>query len=328
MPAPLTTIPHSCLLMMSFFDRLFSRAPDATASTAPSPATVRPTTEFGRMSGSQAPELRIEAGLASDPGCVREINEDCARIIRPTTPEALARQGLLAVVCDGMGGHEAGEIASRVAVETIVKRFEEDAGDPLVTLPKALQAANRAIVEAADRNQKLRGMGTTCTALILRAGLAYSAHVGDSRLYLVRAGEIFLMTEDHSAVMQLVREGVITREEARHHPDKNVISRALGSHRDVQVTGWPRPFAVFPGDLFLLCSDGLYDLVGDDVLLATARDTHPQVACDRLVTLARQAGGHDNISVAILAMSADGDATGGGTMAGSARETRSVEIPQ
>lgn len=309
---------------MSFLDRLFSRSPSTGA--ADSSASVRPTTELGRMAGMEGgrtPELRIEGGLASDPGCVREINEDCARIIRPTLPDALARHGLLAVVCDGMGGHEAGEIASRLAVETIVKRFEEDEGDPLVTLPRALQAANRAIFDSADLNPKLKGMGTTCTALILRGGHAYSAHVGDSRLYLVRAGEIFLMTEDHSAVMQLVRQGVISREEARHHPDKNVISRALGSHRDVQVTGWPQPFAVLPGDRFLLCSDGLYDLIDDATLLATARDTHPQVACDRLVTLAREAGGHDNISVAILVMSVAGEPS-----ASSAKETRGVEIPQ
>lgn len=308
---------------MSFLDRLFSRSPSTGAAAS---ANVRPTTELGRMGGGeggQAPELRIEAGLASDPGCVREINEDCARIIRPTAPDALARQGLLAVVCDGMGGHEAGEIASRLAVETIVKRFEEDEGDALVTLPRALQAANRAIFDSADRNPKLKGMGTTCTALILRGGHAYSAHVGDSRLYLIRAGEIFLMTEDHSAVMQLVRQGVISREEARHHPDKNVISRALGSHRDVQVTGWPQPFAVLPGDRFLLCSDGLYDLIDDATLLATARDAHPQVACDRLVTLARAAGGHDNISVAILVMSVAGESS-----FARAKETRGVEIPQ
>lgn len=278
---------------------------------------------MGGVDGGHAAELRIEAGVATDPGCIREINEDCVRIIRPTAPDALARQGLLAVVCDGMGGHEAGEIASRLAMETIVLRFDEDDGDPLVSLPRALQAANRAIFDSADRNPKLKGMGTTCTALILRGGHAYSAHVGDSRLYLIRAGEIFLMTEDHSAVMHLVRQGVISREEARHHPDKNVISRALGSHRDVQVTGWPQPFAVLPGDRFLLCSDGLYDLIDDATLLAVARDAHPQVACDRLVTLAREAGGHDNISVAILMMSVAGEPS-----VNSAKETRGVEIPQ
>ena len=308
---------------MSFLDRFFSRASVDAHGGASSPTTdvIRWGVDGAR--GAQSPELRVEAGLATDRGCVREINEDFARIIRPTTTEELARRGLLAVVCDGMGGHEGGEIASRLAVETIVKRFESEDGDPLTILPRALQSANRAIFDAAIRNAKLRGMGTTCTALVLRAGVAYSAHVGDSRLYLVRAGEIFLMTEDHSAVMELVRQGVISRDEARHHPDKNVISRALGSHGDVDVTGWPRPFAVLPGDRFLLCTDGLYDLVDDETLLAVARNAHPQVACDRLVTLAREAGGHDNISVAILAMSVDGE-----PIAPVTKATRAVEIPQ
>lgn len=305
---------------MSFLDRLFNRG---TPSPSPSPG-VRPTVELARVAPGDGgvPELRIEAGVATDPGCVRELNEDMVRIIRPTTPDELARRGVLAVVCDGMGGHEAGEIASRLATETIVRRFETDDGDPLTLLTRAVQAANRAIFEAAERNRKLQGMGTTATALLLRGGHAYGAHVGDSRTYLVRNGDIFAMTEDHSAVMELVRRGVISREEARHHPEKNVISRALGSHRDVQVTGWPQPFAVLPGDAFLLCSDGLYDLVEDAVLLATVRDTHPQVACDRLVTLAREAGGHDNISVAILAMSA------AGAPARAVAATRAVEIPQ
>lgn len=305
---------------MSFLDRLFNRR---TASPAATPG-VRPTVELAQVIAGEggSPELRIEAGVATDPGCVRELNEDMVRIIRPTTPEELARRGVLAVVCDGMGGHEAGEIASRLATETIIRRFETDDGDPLTLLTRAVQGANRAIFEAAERNRKLAGMGTTVTALLLRGGHAYGAHVGDSRTYLVRNGDIFAMTEDHSAVMELVRRGVISREEARHHPDKNVISRALGSHRDVQVTGWPQPFALLPGDAFLLCSDGLYDLVPDDVLLETVRDAHPQVACDRLVTLAREAGGHDNISVAILSMSA------AGASPRPVAATRAVEIPQ
>lgn len=298
---------------MSFLRRLFSR---------PAPGPSRPATAPGRPDDACAPELRIEAAVASDPGCVREVNEDCARIIRPDSPEQLARHGVLAVVCDGMGGHEAGEVASQLAVDTIARHVAADNGDPLAMLPRALQAANRAIFAAADATPARRGMGTTCIALLLRGGLAYGAHVGDSRLYLIRHGELFRMTEDHSAVAQLVRDGIISREEARRHPDRNVISRALGSHRDVQVTGWPQPFAVHPGDTFLLSSDGLHDLVGEAELLATAGGTHPQVACDRLVALARQAGGHDNISVAILAMRAAEDPD-----RPAPRATRAVEVP-
>lgn len=255
-----------------------------------------------------AVELRVEAGIATDPGCVRSVNEDALRVIRPTTPEGLAEHGVLAVVCDGMGGHEAGEVASALAMETIVQRFEEDDRPLPLALVRAIKAANRAVNDAARRSAKLRGMGTTCCALVLRRGAAYCAHVGDSRCYLIRDGDAFLMTEDHSEVMLLVRRGVISRDEARHHPDRNVISRALGSHDEVEVSAWEHPFAVHPDDAFLLCSDGLHDLVGDEELrdVVGAGDVHAQVACDRLVALARDRGGHDNISVAILRVRAQG----------------------
>jgi protein phosphatase len=306
---------------MSFLAKFFARAGDPTQGASDTPTTDE--LAMRSIRGGRALELRIEAGLATDPGCVRSNNEDFARIIRPTTPEERERQGLLAVVCDGMGGHEGGEIASRLAVETIVRRLEGDAAssDPMSALPRALQAANRAVYDCAAENERLKGMGTTCAAVVLRDGVAYGAHVGDSRVYLIRNGDIFLMTEDHSAVMDLVRRGVITREDARHHPDKNVINRALGSRRDVEVSAWPHPFTLLPGDTFLLCSDGLYDLVGDDVLLECALNTHPQVACDRLITRARDAGGYDNITVAILTMSAANEPA-----PNAARETRSLEI--
>lgn len=276
-----------------------------------------------RTLGSVPPELRMECGLATDTGCVRTINEDAIRIIRPTDAERLAEQGVLAVVCDGMGGHEAGEIASHLAIETVVKRFEEGGRDAEQMLVRAVQAANRAIHDSAASNVALKGMGTTCTALLLRDGLAYCAHVGDSRLYLVRDAQIFLMTEDHSAVMELVRQGAISREEARHHPEKNVISRALGGHRDVEVTTWPQPFAVAPGDRFLLCSDGLYDLVEESEILDAVRDFSAQEACERLVELARAQGGHDNISVAVLAMARQEE-----QKPTDVRETRTLELPQ
>ena len=271
--------------------------------------------------GAPSAELRVEAGVASDPGCVRAVNEDALRVIRPTTAEELARHGVLAVVCDGMGGHEAGEVASALALETIVQRFATDDRALPEALVRAIQAANTAIRRATRDNARLRGIGTTCCALVLRDGAAHCAHVGDSRCYLVRDGEVFLMTEDHSAVMDLVRRGLLTRDEASHHPERNVISRALGSHDEVAVSAWERPFAVRPGDAFILCSDGLHDLVGDEELrdVVGAGEVHAQVACDRLVALARERGGHDNISVAVLRMRADGAG------AAAPRETRTLE---
>lgn len=255
-----------------------------------------------------AVELRVEAGVATDPGCVRTTNEDSLRVIRPADGADVAQHGVLAVVCDGMGGHEAGEVASALAMETIVQRFQADDRPLPQSLVKAIEAANRAIHDAVGANPKLRGMGTTCCALVLRGGSAYCAHVGDSRCYLIRGGEVFLMTEDHSAVMDMVRRGMISREEASHHPDRNVISRALGSHYRVEVSAWLQPFAVQPDDAFLLSSDGLHDLVNEHEIgeLVGGGAVHAQVACDRLVAIARDRGGPDNISVAILRMRSEG----------------------
>lgn len=290
---------------------------------APAPVApdVRATTSMARVSDAPV-EWRVDAGVSTDPGCVRDVNEDAVRVIRPDSPEALRQRGVLAIVCDGMGGHEAGEVASALALETIVKRLDSDEPHLPDDLVHAVVAANRAIFETARTNPRMRGMGTTCCTLVLHNGAAYCAHVGDSRCYLLRGDQLFLMTEDHSAVMELVRRGIISRDEARNHPDKNVISRALGSHKEVEVSTWSQPFSVQLDDTFLLCSDGLYDLVDDEQIRLTIGGPaqHVQIACDRLVALARQNGGHDNISVAILRMRAAGDEPA------AVMETRAIEV--
>lgn len=245
-------------------------------------------------------EARIVVGTATDPGCVRSDNEDTVRVVRPGGDD-LARDGMLAAVCDGMGGHAAGEVASRIAADVIAREFArgKEPGEGLV---RAIRMANREVLAAAGGDERLRGMGTTCTAMVLKGGLAWCSHVGDSRCYLIREGQIFLMTEDHSVVMAMVRDGTLTREEARLHPDKNVISRALGSHREVEVSSWTRPFVIRPGDRFLLCSDGLHDLAADDDILAAVGSDAPHESCSRLIAMARQRGAPDNVSVIVLAV--------------------------
>jgi len=265
------------------------------------PHSLRDTNGARRAIAAAAP-WQLETGSATDQGCVRELNEDALVVRVPDSPEAMRRHGLLAVVCDGMGGHEAGEVASALARDTIAAALEADDIQLPDALVHAVEAANRAIFEAGRRQSTLRGMGTTCCALVLRDGAAWCAHVGDSRCYLLRNGDLLLMTEDHSAVMDMVRRGLLSLEEARHHPDKNVISRALGSHPTIAVTTWNHPFLVQPDDVFLLCSDGLYDLVSDDDIRQTMQygTPHAQVACDRLIALARERGGLDNISAVIV----------------------------
>ncbi|MEK6410541.1 MAG: Stp1/IreP family PP2C-type Ser/Thr phosphatase [Acidobacteriota bacterium] len=249
----------------------------------------------------------VVASMLSDVGCVRELNEDSGTYIQPDDPELQASKGLLILVADGMGGHSAGEVASGLAVEVITRVYYEDSGDPLSALKKAFREANREIHKAAEKDESRAGMGTTCTALVLQNGTAISAHVGDSRLYLVREGAIYLMTEDHSAVMEMVKAGLITIEQARHHPEKNVILRAMGSHPEVEVTTWQEPFPVRAGDRFLLCSDGLYDLVEDEEIRREVEAAEPRSACQSLIALAKERGGHDNISVGIVSLLPEGE---------------------
>jgi len=302
----------------NFLRRLFGRSRKGT----PVPST-RPTRELqtppaldvAASAGTAGtcdkavPELCVKIGTLSDVGCVRELNEDSIRVIQPTDPNELAQRGILVVVADGMGGHNAGEIASQLAVEVVVQRYADDTKEPGSALANALEQANRVIVDAASRDVRYSGMGTTCTALVLRGGLAYCAHVGDSRLYLARGNDIFLMTEDHSALMHLVRQGTITADEARHHPDKSVIVRALGARDDVDVATWEKPLPVRPGDTFLMCSDGLYDLVEDEEIKQIVMLGDPQPACENLIALAKERGGHDNITVGIVSLKPEGEAT-------------------
>jgi len=192
--------------------------------------------------------------------------------------------------------------AIAIAVEVVAAHYADESQDPGTALARSLEQANRIIVDAAAKDARYSGMGTTCTALLLRGGLAHCAHVGDSRLYLVRGNDILRMTEDHSAVMDMVKRGAISADEARHHPDKNVIVRALGARGDVEVATWQKPLALRPGDTFLMCSDGLYDVVEDNELFDAVRGAPPQLACERLVELARQRGGPDNITVGIIGL--------------------------
>lgn len=260
--------------------------------------------------------------LLSDRGCIREVNEDCGRFVRPTDSAVLSRKGILIIVADGMGGHSAGEVASGMAVDTISRSYFESEGNPADSLKAAFTEANSRIYEAAKSNEKLEGMGTTCTALVVQNNSALAAHVGDSRLYLIRGGEIYLMTEDHSAVMELVKLGIISMEQARHHEDKNVIVRALGTAPQVEVSMWENPLEVREHDQFVLCSDGLTDLVEDKEIkgaVLSANDNHS--ACENLIHLAKKRGGYDNITVGILKAEQSGYAE-----PKDLRETREVEV--
>lgn len=243
---------------------------------------------------------QIAACVVSDVGKVRAINEDSGLFVQPVDETERRERGVLALVADGMGGHAAGELASRLAVETIPRAYYAAEGEPGAALSAAFQEANRAIFERAGREPHLAGMGTTSVALALCGGDAHAASVGDSRLYLIRGGQIYQMTEDDSAASELVTQGQISRADARMHPSRNVILQALGTHATVSVHNWPRPFPVRVDDTFVLCSDGLTDLATDDEIRAATHDRHEADACRALIDLAHQRGGYDNITVAIV----------------------------
>jgi len=266
-------------------------------------------------------QFEVLTAMLSDLGCHRAMNEDSGKIVHPGGPEELARKGILVAVADGMGGHEAGEVASRMAVETLARVYYASPEPSGEALKAGLEEANREIHALAAEKPELKGMGTTCSALAVAGHAVCAAHVGDSRIYLVRRGTIYQMSEDHSEVMEMVRQGLLSLEDARRHDDRNVLTRALGTRPEVEVSGWTEPMPVFPGDRFVLSSDGLHDLVREEEICAAAADKDPQAACQWLVELARQRGGYDNITVAVVAFDPVREPA-----ARALRETRSLEV--
>ena len=230
-------------------------------------------------------------GSATHPGQLRPQNED----------QYLATPGLF-VVADGMGGHQAGEIASRLAIERMQARVAD--GATMSDLVAAIGDANGDIFRAAIANSDQQGMGTTVTTLAVVSdphdGEVFAlANVGDSRTYLIRHGKLRQLTIDHSYVQELVAEGHISRDEARHHPRRNIVTRALGIESAVRVDSWTLP--IVRGDRYVLCSDGLVDeVVDDDIANVLIETADPQRAADELVRVANERGGHDNITVVVV----------------------------
>ena len=243
----------------------------------------------------------IELANLTDKGCVREQNEDYYCYAEPDDDEAFLQKGRLMVVADGMGGHIGGQVASGLAVDTIRKVWlEESADNPHDLLLKAFRQAHAAILREVEEHPELQSMGTTCTAAVLREGELWYGHIGDSRLYVVHNGSISQVTRDHSMVARLVEEGKLTEEEAATHPDRNVLTAALGMRTQPPADFATEPIPVWPGTIALVCSDGLHGLVTADEMAAAATAQNPREACATLVEMAKQRGGHDNITVQIL----------------------------
>jgi serine/threonine protein phosphatase PrpC len=254
-----------------------------------------------------AKHLRIDMAELTDIGRRRNDNQDNLARRVPDDPEELERDGALFVVADGMGGHAAGEIASTVAVQTICAAYFENAqGEVLQGLAQAIKEANEAILTIARENANRMGMGTTMVAAVLCQGILYVANIGDSRAYLLRNGRLRQLTEDHSWVAEQVRAGVLTEDQARNHVHRNVITRSLGTQATVTADVFVEP--AHEGDILLLCSDGLHGYVPDDVIHQTMKEYPPAEAAQRLIDLANEAGGLDNITVSIFRIDEMADA--------------------
>ncbi|MDQ3646817.1 MAG: Stp1/IreP family PP2C-type Ser/Thr phosphatase, partial [Actinomycetota bacterium] len=238
--------------------------------------------------------MKLTVGTKTDVGRHREANEDSFLIQTP-----------LFGVADGMGGHAAGDVASATAVGVVGQGAQGDGAIDPETLAQLIRDANSEIWRKAQADRKLHGMGTTCTLVMFEGNRAHLAHVGDSRAYLMRTGQLKQLSEDHTLVARMAREGRIAPEEAQHHPQRNVITRALGIDEEVEVD--LSSFDLEAGDRIMLCSDGLTSMLEDpDIRTRLIEISDPQAAAEALVDAANEAGGTDNITVVLIDV-AEGD---------------------
>jgi protein phosphatase len=241
----------------------------------------------------------------TDVGRQRANNEDSYLYWEPDSDEDFRRKGRLAIIADGMGGYEGGQEASRLAVETVRHVYDSAFdGDPQNTLLESFYAAHQNIQRFAMEHPEFHGMGTTCTALSILGRQLYFAHVGDSRLYLVRAAIVSRLTRDHSYVGRLVESGIVRSEDAESHPQRHILTAALGSGRDVMPDSPENPVSLEDGDTLVLCTDGLWSLVSEQDLAGIIQANTPSESCLALVRMALERGGPDNITVLVLRVSA------------------------
>jgi protein phosphatase len=244
------------------------------------------------------PRLGVQAVLRTDVGLVRSENQDFGTYTTPREESHSHPGGRLLVVADGMGGHRGGATASRLAGETVKAQYlGSETYDISQALREALARANARIFSESQANPDLRGMGTTTSALVVKNNQAWFAHVGDSRIYVVRGDDIRQITEDHSLVASMVREGLLTAKEAETHPRRNVLQRSMGVAEDVEIDVFG-PFDVQKDDVFILCSDGLHGLVKEPELKEIAALPIDQAATE-YVKRALSRGAPDNVTVIV-----------------------------
>ncbi|MGQ0446579.1 MAG: PP2C family protein-serine/threonine phosphatase [Beijerinckiaceae bacterium] len=267
--------------------------------------------------------FEIAGAMLTDVGRVRTSNEDSVAFVIPAKNESSASRGCLLIVADGMGGHAAGEVASALAVETVRRVYFSRRGPVPESLMLAFETANRAIIEQGKQSAARKGMGTTCTALAINDGQVWLAHVGDSRAYILRNGKLTQLSGDQTLHAQLIREGLLSEEEAKVVGGGNVILQALGTSAEIVPAVWDEGIPLLEGDILVLCTDGLWNMVDDAAIAEIAARAAPQEACRQLINAALEAGGYDNVSAGVFAVRAPG-----GPAAEAQTATRRVAIAE
>jgi serine/threonine protein phosphatase PrpC len=248
---------------------------------------------------------RVKFVARSEIGHARENNEDKFDFYEPDEEPLLAARGSVYLVCDGMGGHNAGQIASELAAKQFLHAYYHLGGTAQEAARHAILQAHHYIAEMASKVPSRYGMGTTLTALILKQDEGILAHVGDSRCYRLREGAFEQLSRDHTLVAHLAAQGILTPEQAKYHPQRNVIRQAVGvADPSEPLEPDIETFALQAGDLYLLCSDGLTDMVDDAEIEAILREEPPTRAAWRLVDRALANGGRDNITVVLVRVAA------------------------
>lgn len=238
----------------------------------------------------------MEIGVKTDAGRVRDINQDAYYV-------SSNEEYPLFIVADGMGGHKAGEVASRMAIEIISKKLIESLKNLILDdkgiqdlIKESIFLANEEIYQKSLEDEKFSGMGTTVILAYVTDNKIFIGHVGDSRAYLLREGVLHQITQDHTLVEELIKNGSISREEAKHHPQRNIITRAVGTSKNIDLDLIIEQ--KYKDDILLLCSDGLTNMLKDEEIresLLTNKDI--QIACEDLIRLSNDRGGYDNITV-------------------------------
>ncbi|MDO4670327.1 MAG: Stp1/IreP family PP2C-type Ser/Thr phosphatase [Aerococcus sp.] len=239
----------------------------------------------------------MEIAQLTDVGERRHSNQDQAGVFYNQAHEPIL------ILCDGMGGHNAGDVASEMALYQVGVAWEETEHKPLAEvkawLNTIIKATNQRVLEQSQKYQDLTGMGTTLVCFVPQGEQGIVAHVGDSRLYQCHKDVMIQLTKDHSYVQELVDSEMITKEEARNHPQKNIVTQSIGVTADVNVSF--STITITPGDLYILCSDGLTDMLADDEILGVLENAPTlNEAVQELIDRANQAGGYDNITVLLM----------------------------